>query len=289
VTDNSTAEGVRVYPSNTSNANDSMVILPASTVINVDSIKYYSAAYPGGSAITSVTPGTTVYIRAVVSDPFGSFDIHPAGDTPTISITDPTNVVRNYLMTLVATDPLTPSLTKTFEYAYAAPATPTGDYTVAITAKEGTEGTVTHTAYGTMPVLVPPLLTVTKTVSPTPSSNPGQTVTYSTVVKNTSAGTASSVILVDTLSPYTSFGVDSYAGAPFQFVDGSGLAASGVTLGTPVYSQKNGTPWGYTPAATGYDANVINWKIPMIGTMNGWAGGANPYPSFTINYKVLVR
>ena len=64
---------------------------------------------------------------------------------------------------------------------------------------------------------------------------------------------------------------------------------TGLILGTPVYSNNNGTTWVYTPvsggggAPAGYDGNVTNWQIPMTGTMN--ANGAN----FTINYKVRVK
>ena len=76
---------------------------------------------------------------------------------------------------------------------------------------------------------------------------------------------------------------------PFQFTDGAGLAASGVTLGTPAFSQDGGATWGYSLPATGFDGNVTNWKIPMAGTMKGWTGAPDPYPSFTIKYKSKAR
>ena len=89
------------------------------------------------------------------------------------------------------------------------------------------------------------------------------------------------------MSPYVQWGLNSYgAGIAFQFTDGT--PASGLTLGTPVYSNNSGSTWVYTPtsggggAPAGYDDNVTNWQIPMNGTMN--ANGAN----FTINYKVRV-
>jgi uncharacterized repeat protein (TIGR01451 family) len=132
------------------------------------------------------------------------------------------------------------------------------------------------------------LLTVVKWSSPSPSVNPGQVVTYTIVFTNTAAGKATSVIVIDSWSPYVQWGLNSYgAGVAFQFTDGS--PASGLSLGTPVYSNNNGTTWVYTPvsggggAPAGYDGNVTNWQIPMTGTMN--ANGAN----FTINYKVRVK
>jgi len=133
-----------------------------------------------------------------------------------------------------------------------------------------------------------PSLQITKTVDPT-QATPGQVVTYTVNVSNY-AGAATGVVLADSLSPYVAFGVNSYgSGAPFYLTDGTGAAASGLALGTPLYSKNNGASWDYTPSATGFDPNVTNWKLPLIGTMNGWAGTPNPYPTFTINYKVQTK
>jgi uncharacterized repeat protein (TIGR01451 family) len=120
------------------------------------------------------------------------------------------------------------------------------------------------------------------------SAAPGDVITYSALVTNTGIGTATIVVISDTLSPYAWWGVNSYgAGIAFQFTNGS--PTSGLTLGTPVYSNDGGTTWVYTPvsggggAPAGYDGNVTNFSIPMTGTMN--ASGAN----FTINYQVRVK
>jgi len=58
---------LRVYP--VSGGNISQVVLPTTTVINVDSVAVYDAAYSGGSAIVTTPTGTTVYVRTVISDP----------------------------------------------------------------------------------------------------------------------------------------------------------------------------------------------------------------------------
>ena len=285
VRNNDATDGIRVYPYNAGIANYSYATLPATTVINVNPIGFYSTAYPGGSALSYVTTGNTVYIRAVVSDPFGSYDIVNA---PAITIKDPSNntLVNAVDMSLVATDPATPSLTKTFQYQYTVPASPTGNWSVSVTATEGTEGTVTNTAYTTMPVLNPPNLSILKSANKA-SANPGDVITYTIQVKNTGTGYAKTVTLTDSLGSYNALAISAYAGSPFNFMDGSPV--SGLTLGTPVYSNNNGTTWVYTPvsggggAPAGYDGNVTNWRIPMSGTMN--TNGAN----FTINYKVRVK
>jgi uncharacterized repeat protein (TIGR01451 family) len=110
---------------------------------------------------------------------------------------------------------------------------------------------------------------------------PGDIITYTETITNTGTGTAMSVVVTDSLSPYVQWGLNSYgAGVAFQFVNGT--PSSGLVLGTPVYSNDHGTTWTYMPSGA-YDGSVTNWQIPMIGTMNG--NGAN----FTINYKVLVK
>ena len=113
------------------------------------------------------------------------------------------------------------------------------------------------------------------------SAASGDIITYTETITNTGTGTATSVVVTDYLSPYVQLGRNSYgAGVAFQFVNGT--PASGLTLGTPVYSNNGGSTWTYVPSGT-YDGNVTNWQIPMSGTMN--ANGAN----FTINYKVRVK
>jgi uncharacterized repeat protein (TIGR01451 family) len=116
----------------------SKISIPTNTYIQITSAGIYSAASPSGTLITSLpSPGTTVYIRVTASDPFGTSDI--------------TGVDINIGGTIYSATGLTPSgCTKTFEYAW----TPSsaGDYSIAVTAKEGSEGTVF--AYQALPFSV---------------------------------------------------------------------------------------------------------------------------------------
>ncbi len=124
----------------TSSPEYSRLNLNSSNVIYVDNVFFYDAPYPGGNAIDSATPGSTIYIRSVISDPFGSFDITAAD----IVISDPNG--DNVLYP--SPDAMTEvndsgAATKTYEYAYTLPATPlAGNYTVRVTGYEGTEGLV---------------------------------------------------------------------------------------------------------------------------------------------------
>ncbi len=150
-----------VHPIGATAGDFSRVVLNSATVVNVDSMQPFDAAYPGGAAQSSFSAGSTVYVRAVVSDPFGSFDIASAR----ISIVDPASVVRvaNAAMTMVADSG---AATRTYEYAYVVPAgAPPGGWTAQVTAVEGTEGVVTHTRVGGFIVLPTlPALLVTKVV-----------------------------------------------------------------------------------------------------------------------------
>jgi hypothetical protein len=77
---------LRVYP--VSGGNISQAVLPTTTVINVDSVTVYDAAYPGGNAVVTTPTGTTVYVSSVISDLRG-FDTHRWRHH-----TDPTGSVR---------------------------------------------------------------------------------------------------------------------------------------------------------------------------------------------------
>lgn len=132
-----------------------------------------------------------------------------------------------------------------------------------------------------------PLLDVDKTAS-VANASPGDTVEYQISVSNTQVGSAANVILVDDLSPYSALGVNTYgAGIPFQC--NPGCPASGLTLGTPVYSENDGVSFSYLPvsggggAPAGFDANVTDWRIPMVGIL-----GPSPN-TFTINFETSVK
>ncbi len=264
------------------NTDFSQIRLNAQTVIDVDLVEFYDAAYPLGTQITQAAPGQTVYVRSVVSDPFGSFDITSAA----VDITNPlgTTVVSGAAMTQVADSGLD---TKTYEYAYTLPGFGSdGFWNARVTAQEGTEGTVSHSNTGTLNV-GSPQLTVVKSAG-SANANPGETITYSVQVTNNGTGAALNVVLDDDMSPYSAIRLQ-YNGSealPFSLTAGS----SGLLLGTPEYSSNNGADYTYTPllsggggAPAGYDANVTNWRIPMSGTMSGSGAG------FTLRYQVVVK
>jgi uncharacterized repeat protein (TIGR01451 family) len=144
------------------------------------------------------------------------------------------------------------------------------------------------------PIDASPSLMVVKSAThsitgdPLISAAPGQVITYTVQVQNTGCGKATNVELDDHMSPYTAwqldFNNDGAPDEPFNFA----AQTSGLTLGTPDYSQDNGGTWDVTPTSegggmpAGYDGTITNWQIPMTGEMA--SGG-----QFTLRYKVRVK
>ena len=111
----------------------SLVSLPAANYINVDSIATYDAAYPGGAAVIFGNGSLIRYLRAVVSDPFGSSDI----TSLKFVILSPTGAETTVTGTQVAST----AGTKTFEYVWPGAQHVTGGtYQIKAVAAEGTEG-----------------------------------------------------------------------------------------------------------------------------------------------------
>lgn len=117
------------------------------------------------------------------------------------------------------------------------------------------------------------------------SVNYGDIVEYTILVENNGLGPASDVEVVDDLDPYTSFGLDNYgAGVRFLMVD----SGSTLTLGGPQYSADNAGTYTHVPvsggggASPGYDGQITDFRIPMIGTMPAGT-------SFEIQFKVEVK
>ncbi|WP_247234677.1 Ig-like domain-containing protein [Telluribacter sp. SYSU D00476] len=167
----------------------SQLVLPTSTYININSLDAYNAAFAsGGSIVSQPSVGGTVYIRSVVSDPFGPNDI--TGMSLQISRSGGGST------TVTPTSVATAGCTRTYEYAW----TPSeaGTYTILGTAREGTEGTVTHTSTKNYTV-VAPAVSVTKTRT-SPASGPitlGNTVTYNIAIANTGQSNITTLPLKD--------------------------------------------------------------------------------------------
>jgi trimeric autotransporter adhesin len=292
-----------VYQKNaTTGASTSTITFATSTVINVDSVTAYNAAYPATTQTTVYSPGTQVFICANISDPFGNGDVSSA--TITLKDASGTTQVSAAAMTDEGATNCTGTAstgTEAFEYAYTLPTAPgaaVGNWTASVTGNEGSEGTVTHTANGSFEVNVPALLIVKSvSVSADTTGNaikhslPGATMQYAIQVQNTGRGTVDSGTLVISDPVPTNTILSLPAKPPFTFTDGSTSSGLSVSAndGSIAYSNNGGGTYTYTPSCTRpcTDAAITNFKITLNGAMNGKTGATAP--SFTITYNVVIQ
>ena len=136
----------------------------------------------------------------------------------------------------------------------------------------------------TVTILPIPLLTIVKaTAGGVSTADSGDVLTYIITITNTGGDDGEQVEVTDQLSPYEQLRIN--GGAPFTFTD-SVSDPSGLTMGTPTYSNDNGSTYTHTLASdppNTYDDQVTNFKIPFTGSMNNTGG------SFTIQYQTQVR
>ncbi|MEO0996674.1 MAG: hypothetical protein AAFX58_04070, partial [Pseudomonadota bacterium] len=288
---------IRVFP--ISAGNFSRIEFDTPTVINVDSVAVFDAAFPAGSAIASATPGSSVSVRATVSDPFGSFDI--ASVRADIVDDSGTVVVAAAAMTRVADSG---AATAEFELPYTLPGDAGGDWAVEVTAVEGTEGTVTHSRRTLLSVAPPlPGLVIGKTVTTesdpvngngNPFNVPGAVVYYTITVTNTAAGRpdAGTLTIRDPIPANTRFVVNPAGAAAVEFTDGAVASGLGFDAAADVaYSSRPGgaAPYDYVPTAgaDGTDPAVTGLEIVPSGTMNASSGAGDP--SFSLTFRVMVN
>ncbi len=286
----------------------SRVALEARTVINVDQITFYDAPYPGGTAITTASPGQTIHIRATVSDPFGSFDITSAAlvledgaGNPVVGSPTPAP------MTQVA-DSL--AATKAYEFVYTLPTSAADSlWTARVTAEEGSEGLVRHTATATLQVASADIVLL-KTVlvesdpvngGTNPKAIPGAHMLYTLIATNQggAATDGDTVVVTDPVPANTDFFVGDLgvpSSGPVRFIDGTttsgltytygGLADNGDDI---AFSNNNGTSFDYTPVpdGLGFDSDVTHIRINPKGAFIGTSGGN--VPSFQLRLRVKVR
>ena len=247
------------------------------------------------------SPGSAIYTRATVSDPFGSFDIASAA----ITIKDSNNVtvVNNVSMTQVFDSG---AAAKVFEYAYMTlPASgPGGSWTYSVTTQEGfvSENTPTANRVSTFPVVLMPNLTVVKSVQPlwdpangstNPKAIPGAVLLYTVQATNSGYGTvdAGTTVITDPVPANTIMCVSTLCSNPPVAFTCSTSPACGLTSPTVTYTNQPGGsgPYTYTPVpnANGYDPNVTGISITPGGTFSGTSGLPNPY--FTVTFKVMIK
>jgi uncharacterized repeat protein (TIGR01451 family) len=201
ITNTSSGQGTRSIDLSQYNGGlASTVRFDTSTVIKVVSVQPYANVSCTGSPPASYYVGNSVFLCAVVSDPFGSDDINTTGGG-----TIPSIVVSNAGGSALTSGNMTEVSigaggTKTFVFTYPVPATTSyGAWSAKVTAWEGTEHEVFGNGSGNFTVAAPPpnLVTSTKGVTDTNGGDalPGDVLRY-TITLNETAGTAASNLTV---------------------------------------------------------------------------------------------
>ncbi|RLA41080.1 MAG: hypothetical protein DRR42_25080 [Gammaproteobacteria bacterium] len=271
----------------------------------MDSVTSYAAAWPAVTAPANSFYGTgqTIYVRAVISDPFGSYDITSAS----VTIKNPggTAVVTDVAMTVVDTT----SAIKTYEYSYTIPDIgPAGTWTTTVTGLEGAENTVFDSGNGFFKVGMPGLL-ILKTVQSYsdpingtvgPKSIPGSFMTYTILVTNTGFGAVdnNTTVITDQVPANTELFVGDINGAgsgPVLFTNGattSGLSYTFTALNNSTDDlsfSDDGTDYtkSVSSNANQVDSTVTHFKVSLGGVFAG-SDGSND-PSFSLKFRVRVK
>jgi hypothetical protein len=274
----------------------STVSISTPTVVHVDSVDVYSAAYPATTQVGSYGQGETLYIRASVSDPFGYSDI--SGGSLTIKNPSGTTVATATLVNGTHTKS-TSGATRVYEYAYTVPASPpVGSWTASVTANEGSEGTITHTGSGAFDVGGRVTLrktwgagatagnAVTLTIGGGTSAVAGSSTAPSTLTPATSnAATGATITLTEA---FTNGAAGNYTVtlACVKDSDGTTITPSGTGLSRTIVMPGGSVTCTFTNSKT-VPLTVVKVATTISDPING---STNPkaIPGATIEYQIIV-
>jgi hypothetical protein len=274
----------------------STVSFNTATVINVDSVGIYDAAHPAATTSVRYLPGGTAYVRAVISDPFGSFDVNHA----TVTITDPLGSVKVNAGAMNQVDEDTANATRTFEYTYALPSNARlGSWTASVKGYEGVENTITHTGNASFEVEGAITLdkswggtatagdTVTLSISGGTSTNAGSSTAPSTTTPATATSGAGATI---TLAEAYAVGIPgSYTPnlACSKVTDSSTVVVTGTGL-----SRTISMPADSSVTCTWDNSKTVPLTIVKLSTVysDPVNGTTNPkaIPGAVVEYQVIV-
>ena len=253
------ADRLVLIPQKTAGQGASTITFSSNTVVNVDTVAFYSAVYPATTQKTTWAAGETVYVRASISDPFGGYDVSAAR----LTFTDPNATVRvnNLAMTAMTTptNAVGQSASRVFEYAYVLPASPPyGNWVAAVTGVEGTETpSVTHVRNGIF-TLQPNALTIVK--SHAGNFIAGTNGAYTLTVNNTGGGTVSGTTTVtDTLAT----GLTYVSGTGTGWTCGVAGQVVTCTSSTAIPASSSMAPITLTVAVAGNMGNSVDNKAAV--------------------------
>jgi len=310
----------------------SKVTLNAATVINIDSISVWDATYgdPTGSGdgnlLTASQSDTNLFVRAVISDPFGAFDITGAE----INITKANGTSYDFSPdsnSMVQVDDTSDDYTssiKTYEKQITLLETgeSIGSWTISIEGFEGLEtgnDQVTHKAISLFNIIpFQPNINLSKSITvlndpingdEKPKAIPGAELKYSIITKNTGRGYADdgSIVLRDEIPDDADFYIgnvicvngEGTGLGPICYQDGINENESGLTynfkgiddLTDHVQFSEGGSDFTYLPVddGDGYDSKIRFIRISPAGNLNASDKAVSFEPQFTFEYQIRLN
>lgn len=318
---------------NPTSGNYSVLTLNATTVINVDSITVWDATYgdPNGAGdgnlLSDSQPDTDLFIRAVISDPFGAFDITDAeisitkADGSSYDFSSHPDGNQNQMEQSDTTSDDYSTPTKTYEKQISLLDTgeSTGWWTITITGYEGQETApdqVTHTRIGTFKITpFLPDVTLNKSIevisdpingTTNPKAIPGAELKYTIFAKNSGRGSADdgSIVLTDEVPENSELFVGNITcsgnAGPICFIDGvppnnSGLSFTFINIDDATDDLEfsiDGSDYSYVPDdadGDGYDPAIRYLRIKPQGSLNASDKAVSFEPEFNFEFQIRLQ
>lgn len=264
----------------------SELVVPLINSIEVTEVKFFnaSATDTGAGAAgcettfscgTEINPGLVesgnkIWIRTVIADGFGAFDVNTGCDgvtstnCPTVTVSDPS---ANSIVTALTFVNQPDTSSRRYEYEI----NPSGFglegiWQVVVTGNEGVENVISDTGVNTFVRFGPPVLTIVKTVSG--STLPQSIVTYTNDVNNTGTGPATIVILTNDVGSFLDLELTHTGGSWTALQSLSGL----YTVADESFDDGDNT-FTYDPDIEGtcslpqaspcYDPAITKWRIQL--------------------------
>ncbi|MEX0944001.1 MAG: hypothetical protein WD002_15835 [Pseudomonadales bacterium] len=290
VTNNTTQASRNILVHPTAAGEHSRVILPVFNFINVDSVSFHntlSDAQNGTAPLNGMDYGEDLYLRSVVSDPFGDYDITDVEMT----LRDPNSDLIFAELDLITNSEYLPVTDDTRLFIngpitrddqVAAGAAP-GIWDAFVQATEGLEGLVEDIDVGSLTVtlklanLEVNRSTFNELDDPITETASGAIIRYVIEVTNTGPGKAYNVDLEDSISNLSAIDIDGITFSP---------GTTSLSIATETYYDDTLTPIsplvsGGDGAAAGYDGRVAEWFLTFDGVM----GVGETY---SVTYDVIV-
>jgi hypothetical protein len=127
-----------------------------------------------------------------------------------------------------------------------------------------------------------PVVTAARLINgqPTATAAPGSRNTHRISMTNPGVVNAWTLSLDESLDGLSGLAMDTYSGNPFQFNDDT--PATGLSINQIEYSDDGGNTWTYTPAATGVDYNVTDFRLSFSGSLP-------PGASVSVDFETGIR